>query len=86
MEAGQEINRYLGKGVRAMKELTVQYCYSLGKWGIYCPDNDDIIYVHASMEKVVAYAYGLAELIKPCKVKLIPQYLLNSYTLACYGT
>lgn len=64
-----------------MKELYVQYCYSQGQWGIYDPDIDEIIYLHESMKQVIGYAYELAGLIKPCTVKMVPQYLLKSYTI-----
>ena len=64
-----------------MTELIVQYCYSLGQWGLYYPAIDDIVYVNQSLEKVVSYAYELADMLKPCAVRMIPQYFLNSYTL-----
>ncbi len=67
-----------------MKELYIQYCYSREAWGLYDPDIEDYIHFHPTMNEVVAYAYELAPLIKPCKVNLIPQYLLTSYTLCYY--
>ena len=67
-----------------MKELYIQYCYSREAWGLYDPDIEDYIHFHQTMNEVVAYAYELAPLIKPCKVNLIPQYLLTSYTLCYY--
>lgn len=68
-----------------MKELYIQYSYSQEEWGVFDPDVEDFIYSHPSMKQVVAYAYELAPLVKPCKVILVPQYLLTSYTIcACY--
>ena len=64
-----------------MKELYIQYSYSHEAWGIYDPDIEDFIHYHPSMKEVVTFAYELAPLIKPCKVSLIPQYLLTTY---CY--
>ena len=66
-----------------MKELYIQYSYSHEAWGIYDPDIEDFIHYHPSMKEVVTFAYELAPLIKPCKVSLIPQYLLTTYTI-CY--
>lgn len=68
-----------------MKELYIQYSYSQEKWGVFDPDIDDFIYHDSSMRAVVSYAYELAPLVKPCKVILVPQYLLTSYTICtCY--
>jgi len=64
-----------------MKNLYVQYCYSNGEWGLYDPEIDEVLYLHESLKQVVNYAYELAELIKPCTVKMVPQYFLNSYTI-----
>jgi len=64
-----------------MKDLYVQYCYSHGQWGLYDPEIDEVLFLHDSMQSVVTYAYELAELIKPCTVKMVPQYFLTGYTI-----
>ena len=66
-----------------MKELYIQYSYSHEAWGVFDPDIDDFIHYDPVMKEVVTFAYDLAALLKPCKVNLIPQYLLTSYTI-CY--
>lgn len=69
-------------GVRdTLKELFIQYCYAENQWGLYDPDIEDFIFYSDSIRTVCTYAYELAPLIKPCKVLLIPQYLLTSYTI-----
>ena len=66
-----------------MKELYIQYSCSHEAWGVFDPDIDDFIHYHPVMKEVVTFAYDLAALLKPCRVNLIPQYLLTSYTI-CY--